>query len=188
MALERRTLRVAALCAALAGLAACNGHTTTASPADASTEAVEVVPADTENVVATAKGGGQVDTREGSTCRSADNTVTLVLASRQLTWRSCVPVATDGGDGPRMWHFIDGERALTDVELAPLLAAFRGLKSSSKGTCGADKPTLTVTVTTPRGTATYVDDFYGCYGGPMHVTGMDPVFAELDRLTGTSSQ
>jgi hypothetical protein len=106
-------------------------------------------------------------------CRSAPKVFTVNFAGtllavsldhelpiRQLTWKSCSLVATDGGGADGLWQFVEGQKTLTEAEYKAFEAALRALAPSSKEGCGFDKPTLTVNATTPHGAATYLDDFY----------------------------
>ena len=169
------------------GLAACSSNTPAVQPPDEVDAATEVFPADTEKVVATSKGGMPLPQSSASTCKSADSTFTLLPSSRQLTWKSCSRVATDDAGALGTWDFVERTKSLTDVEAAPLLAALRALEPSSETHCGADKPSFTVVVTTPRGETTHLDEFYACHKQGLYVRGMDAVIRELDKLTSSSS-
>ncbi len=180
--LDSSVLGAASLGFVLLSAGCSSNNTAVVQSADAS---IEVMPADTEKVIATSKGGMPDSRSEASTCRSADNTFTFVPSTGELTWRSCSKVGAVDGPDP-IWAFVRGERTLTDAEAAPLVGALRALGPSSSS-CGADKPTLKIEVTTPRGTATYLDDFYACEKRGTYVEGMDAVFHELDKLTSSSS-
>lgn len=156
--------------------------------ADAS---IDVLPADTEKVVATAKGGMPPPPvqSDASTCRATDDTFAFVPSTRELIARSCsLVVRGDAGSGGESYAFVDVHTTLTEAEASSLLAALRSLEPSAREGCGFDKPTLTVSVTTPRGTVAYYDDFYQCRREGTYVTGMDAVFRELYELTSSASR
>lgn len=156
-------------------------ETADASSTDAS---AAILPADAQTIVATSKGGmaRYLDVDPTSTCRPADNTFTLVLASRQLRWKSCSDVANDGG--LVRLDYVEGEKTLTETEYASVTSALDALVLSNRG-CGADKPKLTLEVTTPHGTTTFLDDFYRCNKDGNYVHGLDAVFGQFDTLTSS---
>jgi hypothetical protein len=53
-------------------------------------------------------------------------------------------------------------RTLTAAELDSLRPKLEAFRVVSLDTCGADKPAVTVTVTTPSGVTEYGDSFYSC--------------------------
>jgi len=83
---------------------------------------------------------------------------TLVVAGRSLSVRRCSPGRTD----PYPLMLTAVSRALTGAEFDALVPKLQALRVISVDTCGADKPEVTVTVTTPGGTHEYADSFYSC--------------------------
>ncbi|AKU94175.1 hypothetical protein AKJ09_00839 [Labilithrix luteola] len=79
---------------------------------------------------------------------------------------------------------MEGEKTLTETEYASLTSAINALILSDRG-CGADKPTLTLKVTTPNATTSYLDDFYRCNKDGNYVHGLDAVFGQFDTLTSS---
>jgi hypothetical protein len=83
---------------------------------------------------------------------------TLVVAGRALSAWSCTP----GPAAPHPLVRTNVARPLSDAEFDGLVAKLEALRVVSVDTCGADKPEVTVTVTTPSGTTEYGDSFYSC--------------------------
>jgi hypothetical protein len=83
---------------------------------------------------------------------------TLVVADRTLGVRRCSP----GPDAPHPLMLTTASRSLTASEFDALVPKLEALRVVSVDTCGADKPELTVSVTTPSGTTEYGDSFYSC--------------------------
>src|SRR5262245_9174727 len=84
--------------ACLAGPAPGCGPSTAVPPMDGgfpddaappNNEGDQIFPADTEQVVATSKGGFVPPAPDGSTCQRVDTTYTLHSPSRTLTWSIC---------------------------------------------------------------------------------------------------
>jgi hypothetical protein len=83
---------------------------------------------------------------------------TLVVADRSLTAWQCTPGAAE----PHPLIRTSASRTLTTAELDALVPKLEALRVVSVGDCGADKPAVIVTVTTPSGVTEYGDSFYSC--------------------------
>ena len=80
--------------------------------------------------------------------------------------------------------FATGQRTLSLAAAARVELAARAASVSANDFCGADKPMLTVDVTSPAGTRTYTDSFYSCMGGDhVFVDGLDAVVSALRDAT-----
>jgi hypothetical protein len=96
------------------------------------------------------------------------------VATRTFTWDYCK--WNNPGMAPAA-----GSRTLTDDEIVRLTRALSFLKLHSGYSCGADKPEVTLDLTTSAGQATYSDSFYACQGQPgeIFVDNID----ELENVT-----
>jgi hypothetical protein len=83
---------------------------------------------------------------------------TLVMANRTLSAWRCTPETAP----PYRLVRTSMSRALTAAELDALRPKLDAFRVVSLDTCGADKPAVTVTVTTPSGVTEYGDSFYSC--------------------------
>ncbi|HEX3695693.1 MAG TPA: hypothetical protein VH374_09915 [Polyangia bacterium] len=141
----------------------------------------QVWPDNATKMVAEDMGGGFVGPAPtGSACPYLrQGTFTLTKADKVLAWHVCqAPSAI--ATGP--YQYVDGSRPLNDAQLASLVDALNAVTVSTQKTCGADKETLALTVTTPAGDKTYLDDFYACNGKGVYVSNIDPVFAAARTL------
>jgi hypothetical protein len=136
----------------------------------------QIWPADATKLVANSPGGGFTPPPPaGSTCAIGHQKYSLDRDTRVLIFETC-----EYTDAATPLHLKTGTTTLTATELARVEAAMNGLKVSTQETCGADKPYLTVAVTTPEGSKTYTDSFYKCQGGSRtYVDGIDAVFGAL---------
>lgn len=91
-------------------------------------------------------------------CPTLGAEYTLVVEGRSLSAWRCAP----GTTAPYRPVRSSMSRALTAAELDALVPSLEALRVVSIDTCGADKPAVTVTVTTPSGTTEYADSFYSC--------------------------
>lgn len=134
---------------------------------------------DTSKIVVTSKGGHELPAPDGSACSMVDLTVTLGLPSRELSWNVCE--ASDAGP----YTYRSGTKTLSESEFAPASNALHALRRATKTQCGADKPLAAIAFTTPRGVATYYDDFYFCNetDPKAYVTGLDEVLDALGSAT-----
>lgn len=136
----------------------------------------EIWPASATKVVAESPGGGFTPPPPpGSTCGIGKAKFSLDRASRVLSFETCA-FPEDGSP----LHLVTGSKTISAAELAKVNKAMSGLKIATEQLCGADKPFLSVKVTTPAGEKTYNDAFYSCQGGNRtYVNGIDAVFAAL---------
>lgn len=138
-----------------------------------------VWPANATKLVANNAGGGFTPPpAPGSVCGLGAANYSLDVASRKLTWKEC---SFADWNTPMKWE--TGSRVLTVAELASLKLVLKNVKISDNDICGADKPFMTMTVSTPSGDKKYTDDFYSCRAdqGPF-VDNIDSVFAALRDL------
>lgn len=150
--------------------------------ADATADAAidTIWPADAEKLVADSPGGGFVPMPPaGSECNYGAQRYTVEIATRAFTFQRC----TAGATATDPLKLDKGGRTLTAGELATVDAAMKKLTPPKDPmACGADKGVYTVTVTSPRGDATFYDSFYVCQGGgKVYVDNIDGVF-EAFRL------
>jgi hypothetical protein len=113
-------------------------------------------------------GGGFIGPApQGSECQSGEATYTLSVSTRSFTWQVCQTAVM----APYTWN--SGERVLDQAEFDTLVTVLKAVSISTRDTCGADKSTLTLQVTTPTATHDYLDDFYACTHAGVYVTGID---------------
>jgi hypothetical protein len=142
---------------------------------------VAIWPADRTKLVAYSPGGGFTPPPPpGSTCRVGAEKYTLDIASGELSWEVC-----DFVDWSTPMHSVSGSRVLTAAELAQVDAVMGALTIFTGEVCGADKPLLTIEVTSKsQGTKTFFDDFYSCMDrSRTYVSNIDAVFSALRELT-----
>lgn len=147
----------------------------TDSASDAGTD---LYPADTTKIVVTEQGGFVPSPPDGSVCSLVDATYTLLLPSRELSWKVC----EYSDSGP--YAYATGQKTLSAAEFAPLSNALHGLRRATQTMCGADAPSKAIVFTAPAGDTTYYDDFYFCdpKDSKPYVTGLDAVLSELQQL------
>lgn len=139
-----------------------------------------VWPADaTQAVLVQGQGGEAPPLPPGSTCGYGEATFTFTVAPGRLAWHLCDDGQASAGAPLR---FVDGARALAADETRRMVAGLQAVVPSDRMICGADKPTLSLTVTRPAGTTTYLDDFYSCEKKGVYVDSLDPVFATAREL------
>jgi hypothetical protein len=136
----------------------------------------DVWPANATKLVAQTGGGGFTPPPPaGSTCTVGAAKYVLDVASRELSWDFC-NWTTDGTP----MHNVSGSRVLTAREVATITKAADAVKVTTNDICGADKPLLTISVTTPTSTRKYTDSFYACNGGnSTYVENIDGVFGAM---------
>jgi len=141
----------------------------------------EIFPADAAKVVAhTAGGGFTPPPPPGSNCGLGAATYTLDVATSKVAYETCTFV---DWDTPLTSE--KGEATLDAAQLAKVTAAMKALTIAKNEICGADKPFLTVSVTSPsQGTKKYDDSFYSCIGEGTYVEGIDGVFSAFRDVTG----
>jgi len=134
-------------------------------------------PSNATKLVAQSSGGFMPPPPPGSNCGGAQSKYTLDTASGKLDWETCPWVDMDT---PRILQ--TGSKVLTAAERAKVDQAMNGLKIASNSPCGADKPLLRVTVSTPSGDKTYTDSFYSCSGEGPFVDNIGGVFTALREI------
>jgi len=106
-------------------------------------------------------GGGLVAPRpQGAACDPGVWTYTVHLDSSGFVWDRC-DVAETGSD-PANYARATGSRTLSAAELATARSAARMVRVSGQNICGADKPTLHMSVASASASIVYGDDFYSC--------------------------
>ena len=137
-------------------------------------------PADRTQLIAESPGGGFVPPAPpGSTCTLGVQKYTLDVATRKLTWSRC-----EWQEDSQPLHLATGSRVVTAAELGTVDAAMNDVAIATEEICGADKPMLSIKVTSSsQGTKTYTDSFYSCTGGNRtYVDNIDGVFGALRDL------
>jgi hypothetical protein len=137
-----------------------------------------VTDAATRVVVQNHGGGFTPPPPPGSTCAIDSSKFDLDLASHELSWTICT-----APDFKTPLANVKGSKVLTDKELATVKPALAKLHVSFSTLCGADKPFVTASVTTDKGTTEYIDSFYGCNEPEKpHADGIDEVIGALSEL------
>ncbi|HEX7601940.1 MAG TPA: hypothetical protein VF316_10060 [Polyangiaceae bacterium] len=115
----------------------------------------------------------------GSEC-TGGATYTLTVATRALSWE----IYVIGNPYPFPWQLQKGQRTLTPTELGSVATAMKQVVvAGTVNTCGADKPLLTVTVSTPKYAQEYTDSIYQCQGqGKLYVDSIDGAFTAVAAL------
>lgn len=109
-------------------------------------------------LVIRSSGGFLPPSQPTADCPTEGVEYTLVVADRTLSARRCSPAP--GAPYPLLLS--TASRTLTPAEFDGLVPKLEALRVVRVDTCGADKPAITVMVTTPSGTAEYADSFYSC--------------------------
>jgi hypothetical protein len=138
-------------------------------------------PADAQKLVAESPGGGFTPMPPaGSACAYGAQKYTVDLTTKAFAFERC----TAGATATDPLVLATGGRTLTSGELATVDAAMKNLTPpKDPKLCGADKGVYTVTVTSPRGDATFYDSFYACNGGgKTYVDNIDGVFEAFRML------
>ncbi len=146
-----------------------------------------VWPSNASKLVARDEGGGFVGpySPPGSDCVLSEATYTLMVGTRILASAQCEAA---GAGAPLHLRFTT--RTISSEELCRVSHAMRGLILSDRAVCGADKPFLSVAVSTfARTTTTYRDEVNSCQtGNDPYVRNIDAVFEVLQALAMTPSQ
>lgn len=163
----------------LLAIAGCGGGGFATDPG----ESVLVGDATAFAVVSSGGGFGPSVPVQGAPCAVGIWTYTVRVPTSELAWDRC-DVAGDAAD-PASYTHATGSRVLSATELDAARSAARQVHVSDRMTCGADKPTYTMSVTTPAGTMVYADDFYSCQRTDQTFVKseeLDSLSAELQRL------
>lgn len=131
-------------------------------------------------LVARSAGGGFVPQGpEGSTCTWGQSTYHYDRASRVARYEVCAQARAGAP-----LAFATGQRTLSLAAAARVELAARAASVSANDFCGADKPMLTVDVSSAAGTRAYTDSFYSCMEGDhVFVDGLDAIVAALRDAT-----
>ena len=151
---------------------------------DETTPAPTLWPADVETLSADVTGNAWEPARPaaGSECQGDDH-YTLHLKTRAFTSSRCALGATPLVPLKK----VTSSRTLTSEETASVETAMKALALSKSDGCGADKPTLDLTVATAAEEKKYLDGFYKCLArsgsaGATYVDNIDGVFDALRKL------
>jgi hypothetical protein len=136
--------------------------------------ATRILPPSATTVVVESSPGFGPPPPAGSECRYYEK-YTLNVATRELSWKVC-DEQTPGG----VRKFVTGNKRIEATALGQIQRDADTLKISTQDTCGTDKGVVTMNVTTPNGTAKYMDAFYSCRG-PSHVY-LSNINVALDAL------
>ena len=105
-------------------------------------------------------GGFPAPRPQGAACDQTVWAYTVHLDTSQFGWDRC-DVVGDPLD-PASYMRSTGSRIMPAADLAAARSAARMVHVSDRDTCGADKPTMHMTVQSPAGSKVYGDDFYSC--------------------------
>jgi hypothetical protein len=134
----------------------------------------DVWPSDATKLVAEPHGGGSTPPPPaGSTCGMGAAKYTFNVATSTLSWERCkwvdanTPMTTESGS-----------RVVSAAHVRSINDAANGVTVADESICGADKPMLTISVSTATSTKKYTDAFYSCRGGnSTYVNNIDGVFS-----------
>ncbi len=140
-------------------------------------------PSTATRLVAESPGGGHVPPKPpGSECASGQQRFVLVIPLLELTFERCEM----GKNSTDPYKLLKGSRVISGAEYATIDQAMKKLTPPKSTACGADKPELRVTVTSPAGDRTYHDSFYQCMDPKkVYVDEIDGVFAAFNALVKT---
>ncbi|MCA9161065.1 MAG: hypothetical protein KDA72_22195, partial [Planctomycetales bacterium] len=157
---------------------ACNADNTCSF--ECGTVGTEIWPINSTKLVAQNHGGGFTPPPPaGSNCAFGAAKYTLDVATKSLDWEVCEFV-----DWNTPMTMATGHKTLTANEYATVEAGVKQVAISTQDMCGADKPMLSISVTTPAGTKEYQDDFYACNGGNhTYVSNIEAVFGAMREVT-----
>jgi hypothetical protein len=140
-----------------------------------------VWPADAKTLVAQTNGGGFTPPPPpGSNCNIGAAKYSLDIATKKLAYSQCKFV-----DWNTPLTTVSGNKTLTAAQVAKVDAAMDNVAITTETICGADKPLLTITVSSPsQGTKTFKDSFYSCDGNGPYVDNIDGVFGAFRDIVG----
>ncbi len=139
-----------------------------------------VWPSDATKLVAQSGGGFFRPGPQGSECSPSQSKYTLDVANKKVVWEVC-----DVNDGSKPYKKKAGTTVLSSSKLATLEKAARSVEVTDDTVCGADKPFMTITVSSAsQGTVKYTDSFYSCQGEGPYVDNISTVFTALRDVTG----
>lgn len=122
------------------------------------TVGASIFTSDVISFVAEDHGGGFLPPPPaGSACVYRAAKYTLTVATKNFDWTRCV------SSGMLPYTVTKGNRTLSEAEYKNLVPYLENLTVvAGDGSCGADKQTLDITITTPSGQQAYGDSFYSC--------------------------
>lgn len=133
----------------------------------------EIWPANATKLVANNAGGGFTPPPPpGSNCAIGRAKYSLDVKTNELAWEECSFV-----DWNTPLTLKTGTKVLSAAEKAKVDAAMGEVSIAQHQVCGADKPFMTLEVTSPAGTKKYTDSFYSCMGAGPFVDNIDGVFS-----------
>lgn len=137
-----------------------------------------VWPTNATKLVAHNAGGGFTPPPPpGSNCAVGMSKYTLDVATSGLDWEECSFI-----DWNTPMTLTTGHKVLSAAETAKVNAAMNGVTIAQDNICGADKPFMTLEITSPAGTKKYTDSFYSCMGAGPFVDNIDGVFGAMRNV------
>lgn len=138
----------------------------------------QVWPASASKLVAHNAGGGFTPPPPpGSTCAVGAAKYTFDRPTSTLDWEECSFV-----DWNTPMTLETGTKVLSAAEAAKVEQAMQNVSIATDQICGADKPFMTLEVTTPAGVKKYTDSFYSCMGQGPFVDNIDGVFSAMRQV------
>ena len=174
-------------------VAACSSSSTSTTTEDAGLDGSTVTDAEADGGIAptsaitkiaadSAGGGFAPAPPDGSACVRGYQHYDYDAATKKMTFKRCAEGATS--TDPLVLE--TGDRDLTDAQIKTLDDAVAAMKITKETGGGADKPVLTVTLTTAAGPTTYYDSFYSNLNdGKTYVDNIDGVFAAFAGFAPT---
>lgn len=146
------------------------------------TVGMSILTSDVQTVIAENQGGGFVpQPPPGSECSLGAAKYTLNLATKNVDWTRCA------SSGTTPYKQTRGARVLSDADFRDLRSYIEKLTVvADDDSCGADKPTLQLTVKTTSGEQVYGDSFYACniVGQPLIKSeALDSLLSKFNALT-----
>lgn len=137
-------------------------------------------PASSTKLVAHSTSGFAPWPPPGSTCQLGQATYTYDVAAKKLAWDVC-----QYAEGGKPFLNAKGSKVLTAAQIDGIVKSVKSLKVSTSDICGADKPGMTVTVTSANGEKAFLDDFYACQKEEgTYVSNIGVVFGALRDVAG----
>lgn len=140
----------------------------------------EVWSSHVSKLVISSSGGFFAPAEPTDECPHDGTEYTLSLASKQLDGWRCAANAAGKLDKQV------GSVVLKQAELDALMPTLEALKLDDDGKCqGADKPSVSLVLTTPSGTTAYRDGFYACDADPrpaIEYQTLDAAYGAISKL------
>jgi len=172
-------MRASLSCLSLLAIAGCGGGQFATAPG----QSVLVADATAFSVTSLGGGFGPSPPPPGAACDPQVWTYTVHLDTSTFDWDSCDVggAATD----PASYTHATGSRPLSSAELDTARSRARAVHVSAGNSCGADKESLLMSVTSPAGNMVYGDDFYACahmYDHYVESDGISALSATVQQL------